>query len=201
VKFFIPEMAKAGSAALPRCTRCLKGWSILCPGQQRLPFPMVALCAVMALELSMGEVSIALALLLCFRCYLRPGEFQRLRVNMLIRSWSPRTLWSFGLLLHPSEEGMRSKVGMQDETIYLDTDPWMQSFLHLLLEQPADHQLLNLAPGKLKLNFLASCRSLGLEDWQPCLYQLRHGGASHDLMHGERRLEEVKRRGRWSCDS
>ena len=42
-------------------------------------------------------------------------------------------------------------------------------------------------------------RSLGLNDnlGDVHLYQLRHGGASHDSAGGFRSLEDVRRRGRW----
>eukprot|EP00973_Karenia_brevis_P068349 9507587-Karenia_brevis.AAC.1 len=35
----------------------------------------------------------------------------------------------------------------------------------------------------------------------PCLYQLRHSGASRDFQAGHRTLKEIKRRGRWKTDS
>ena len=46
--------------------------------------------------------------------------------------------------------------------------------------------------------------AIGLEEWLGVvhLYQLRHGGASHDYASGLRSLEDVRRRGRWrSWDS
>ena len=39
----------------------------------------------------------------------------------------------------------------------------------------------------------------GLQD--VCMYQLRHGGASEDILSARRTLAEVKTRGHWSQDS
>ena len=41
----------------------------------------------------------------------------------------------------------------------------------------------------------------GLSVLQPVVYSLRHGGASHDLLHQRRTVAEVKMRGRWHSDA
>ena len=46
----------------------------------------------------------------------------------------------------------------------------------------------------------AAARRLGLQA-STVLYQLRHGGASHDLLHQTRSYEGVRARGRWRSDS
>ena len=52
--------------------------------------------------------------------------------------------------------------------------------------------------GRLSTLFTQACRSLQLEDVGILhMYQLRHGGASHDAVSGSRTLEAVRRRGRW----
>ena len=40
----------------------------------------------------------------------------------------------------------------------------------------------------------------GVHVLSPCLYSLRHGGASHDALTQERTVEQVKVRGRWGSD-
>eukprot|EP00972_Heterocapsa_arctica_P038827 5721550-Heterocapsa_arctica.AAC.1 len=48
--------------------------------------------------------------------------------------------------------------------------------------------------------FKAACDLLGLLRGT-CMYQMRHGGASEDLLSHSRPQDDVKRRGRWSTDS
>ena len=45
--------------------------------------------------------------------------------------------------------------------------------------------------------FHACCKRLGFGPAGHHLYSLRHGGVSHDLLHGHYTLEEAQRRGRW----
>ena len=49
--------------------------------------------------------------------------------------------------------------------------------------------------------FIAAAVALGLGRLRPCLYGLRHGGASEDLLTKARTVLDVKTRGRWSSDS
>ncbi len=49
--------------------------------------------------------------------------------------------------------------------------------------------------------FLSACLELGLEVLSPCLYRLRHGGASEDLLSRQKSISDVKARGRWASDS
>jgi hypothetical protein len=50
--------------------------------------------------------------------------------------------------------------------------------------------------------FVSSCELMGLsKDTKVCLYQLRHGGASDDLLSCRREALEVQRRGRWRTDA
>ena len=194
--FFIPM---ATSSTMIRSLRAMKGWAKLQPGKQRLPFPLVVLLAVVAHLLSKSKLASALGLLISFRCYLRPGEFQKLTTDMIVKA-SVNGVMLYGLLLHPSDEGQCSKIGESDEAIYWDTDAWMTTFFDLMLQAPAGQQLLNLAPGILKSDFLEICELLHLMSSEPCLYMLRHGGASHDLTNKLRPASEVKRRGRWVSD-
>eukprot|EP00971_Amphidinium_carterae_P276321 5483239-Amphidinium_carterae.1 len=48
--------------------------------------------------------------------------------------------------------------------------------------------------------FLQCFKEMGLEKKGSSLYQLRHSGASHELLHGLRDVTGVKKRGRWKTD-
>ena len=52
---------------------------------------------------------------------------------------------------------------------------------------------------QLKARFEASMARFQLAD--PSLYRLRHGGASEDVSRRHRRLDQVKKRGRWHTDA
>ena len=49
-------------------------------------------------------------------------------------------------------------------------------------------------------NFRTASRAAGLSAVKPDLYQLRHGGPSHDILNRLRSKAEVKDRGRWRDD-
>ena len=51
-------------------------------------------------------------------------------------------------------------------------------------------------PAQVRRQWLAACQYLNLKDKFRCLYQLRHAGASHDLLYKLWTLEVVQRRGR-----
>ena len=63
----------------------------------------------------------------------------------------------------------------------------------------ADAPVFRLDHGKLASRFRDIARQLGVE--KACLYQLRHGGASHDLLSKKRDKHGVMARGRWRTDS
>ena len=59
----------------------------------------------------------------------------------------------------------------------------------------ADQLLLSVAAGLAVSKFRAATALLGLPGL--CLYQLRHGGASGDLLTKSRELSDIMARGRW----
>ena len=104
---------------LPRSRRCLQGWSKLDPGNTRPPLSW-ALVALLALGMAKeGKIREALALVLMFTCYLRPGEAVMLLEEDLVAPGGG--LGNYALNLHPSDRQELSKVGLTDETILLDT--------------------------------------------------------------------------------
>ena len=204
LKFFIPRFNRVGGGALPRTVRCLVSWGKLRPGHQRLPFPWIALMAVVGLLSSRGLVWEAFYLLVAFRTYIRPGVFAQMKVKQLI---SPATAgllllsrWTFNL--YPVEDLMTGKTGLFDESLVWDAEEWAATmFAALVLNRNPEELLWQFDHAVMVLLFRNACRELGLASLHACLYSLRHGGASHDLNLKLRSVEEVKRRGHWRSDS
>ena len=179
----------------------------MAPSRMRLPFPWVALTAVVGLLASEGRQEHAVALILSFICYLRPGELEGLTHEQLVAPTAAggERYSQWGLLLFPEEGNRASKTGKFDEAILIDHCQWVYEFLAQIKArnpnaQPQD-RLWSFPVGELKEVFEDACRRLGLSHLQPCLYGLRHGGASEDLATKRRTLPEAKRRGRWAADS
>ena len=72
----------------------------------------------------MGEVAAAVATVLAFTAYLRPGEPVALKTDDLVR---PTGRGCYALNLHPSARGCSSKTGDTDESLMLDApyDRWL----------------------------------------------------------------------------
>ena len=107
LKFFKPGYSRLGDCHLPRAHRAVRSWHKVAPTQQRLPFPEVALGAVLGVLLDGNQLLLSLTLLTQFRTYLRPGACDNLKVRQLI---PPNTAAGaqfrfWGLLLNPTEVG------------------------------------------------------------------------------------------------
>jgi hypothetical protein len=94
-----------------------------------------------------------------------------------------------------------TKTGTMDDTILIDKPSWLpgllrQHFAHLAPGDP----LFPLEASHTVSLFKNAAIALGLPA-QVCLYQLRHGGASDDLLTKERAMADIKSRGRWKTES
>ena len=204
LKHFVPAISARGQGGLPRINRVLTSWRRLAPSSQRLPLPLVALCAMMAVAVARGKLEDAIRWFVQFRTYLRPGECDLLMGKNLVRPQplgGPQYQW-WGLLLHKHEDCRPSKTFMTDEAVLIDTDPWLAPFLEAIKASRADHVPLwqsSVEDNIALFNLIA--KDLGLDALKPSRYALRHGGASEDLLTGKRDLASIKRRGRWVNDS
>ena len=143
----------------------------------------------------------AAAVLLCLRftAYLRPGEVLHLQCQDLVPPMPRKQHWS--LLLHPSERRERSKVGLADESILLNSSllPWLGPAVRQL--KTSSNYLIDITYYELVQSWQQALKGIGLAKDHAVLYQLRHSGPSHDRYHNLRPLAEVKQRGRWMADS
>ena len=163
----------------------------------------MALCAILGYLLHKKDVLTALAFLLQFRTYVRPGVFDAITVSQLVppvrAGIAPFSLW--GLILYPSEQGTPGKTGTFDDAVLLDSELWLDPFLRLLVANRLPQDLLFAQPGSsLVIKLQEAVLALGLAPLKPVRYSLRHGGASDDLLCRRRSLEEVKKRGQWRTD-
>ena len=204
LKYMMPRFARVGAGTLPRSSRALTSWGKARPGSQRLPFPLIALMAVIGVLTHQGKTWEALYLYVQFRTYIRPGAFAKLRVNQLIPPALAAGLvcshWC--LNLNPVEELVPGKTGLYDESIMWDSDLWAGVLFTRLLQGRSPSDLLwPMDHGDIIFLFRNTCAQLGMSCLAPCLYGLRHGGASQDLLSRTRTLEEVKKRGGWRSDA
>ena len=142
----------------------------------------------------------ALGVLVSFVLYLRPGELLRITSKCLVRPSSTAPWW--GVILHPVEDVTPGKVGLTDESLLCDQAAHGQrlgEFLSVLANLPPDSQFLGLRPGDLKRCWSETLSSMQVDKYD--LYQLRHGGASFDLLQRNRSPLEVKLRLRHTSDS
>ena len=148
-----------------------------------------------------GLLQEALALVLMFTAYLRPGEALGLREEDLVVL--TREAINVSINLHPSDRQEQSKVGLTDETILLDSKvvPSLGQMLARLRLGHPHMPLFRIDYKQLKKAWEEQLQAEGLQPRSMVLYQLRHSGPSHDRLHNHRPLLEVKRRGRWAADS
>eukprot|EP00974_Lingulodinium_polyedra_P071017 6873624-Lingulodinium_polyedra.AAC.1 len=121
-----------------------------------------------------------------FFAYLRPSEALRLRRKDLIPPGGAARF--FAVHLHPEEVGITSKVGVTDETVALDSvdAPWLGRWLAALPGEGAEQPLLAISYATLYRQFKLAVARTSLDRLSPTVYQMRHGGPSHDLLHARR---------------
>lgn len=202
--FFFPKLNKLGSAPLSHAVRALRGWRRAVPPQSRLPLPMIGLLALVD-EILETDWEMALALILAFHCFLRPGEVGALTLAQVVAAPGPSgaARMKVGLVLAPLELAKPSKTGLWEEAVLIDRcDPIIRPLLALKSHAIAHNtKLWSFCLGALSARMRQATERVGLNEFNISAYSLRHGGASHDLRCQLRPLQEVKRRVRWASDS
>lgn len=164
----------------------------------RPPLPWVLVSALAVNMMQRQQHIAAMAILLMFTAYLRPGEAMDLQVRDLIAPMPGQG--GFSLHLHPAERREQSKVGLSDESLLLNSPlmPWLGPALQFLPRKT--NYLLDLTYDQLVNQWKMALTRLGLAANHAVLYHLRHSGPSHDRFHQLRSALEVKQRGRWQSD-
>jgi hypothetical protein len=106
------------------------------------------------------------------------------------------------LVLHPSEEAIKSKVGVTDEILVIDHPEIVKLLIRLLAAEAANLEQLFLPIPYIQFvnvwKQAAALLQLEPAIGIPHVYALRHSGASADALHRRRSDESIKNRGRWS---
>ena len=148
-------------------------------------------------------VETCLRWIMAYRLYLRPGECDKLLVNMIVRPQlgAGPGYQDWGVILSPWEGNLPGKAGLYDEAVIWDMDPQLGPLLGQLIGTRGGHlQLWSSDAGK-DIDLFSEAATAGhLDALKPTRYSLRHGGASHDLLSRQRSLAEVMKRGRWLSD-
>ena len=196
----------SGPATLPRIQRELRGFGKVTPQKSRPPFPLEMAAAVAMLLTSWGYLMAARMVITIFFAYLRPGTLRTLlRRHVLQPARKKGALKHWALVIAAQEDAgvtqIISKTGTIDETIVMDQPDWIGDLMDAIASglSPGD-RVFPLDPVELSALFRSACRTLGLPPIS-CLYMLRHGGASHDLLMKLRTFEEVRSRGQWRTDT
>ena len=205
VKFHYPEVGRYGDQSLPRSVRALAGWAKVVPRKTRLPVPYVLTLAIVGHLLSRRLIEQAVAVLLSFHGYLRPGECDSLTSLQLVppvAAAGPQSAY-WGLLLGPTELEKPTKVGSWDESVVLGDLASLHPCLLRLKQRcrAPDQRIWSFPPGDVTLRIQEAAEALGMSAMGITAYGLRHGGASHDLLAKRRSPLEVKARGRWRSDA
>ena len=158
---------------------------------------------VLALELAeRGFILEGLAVALAFYTYLRPGELGRLLAYQIVQplSWSPQTGSYLTVMIDPAEDLRPGKTGEFDHSVSLDLPEhgWLAALLsdHRDRLQPRE-PLWPFSPAELRTRYQEIGTALLGVRHAPVLHQLRHGGASHDLVGQRRFLKSIQQRGNW----
>ena len=201
-----PMIGSSIRNAFPGGQRALEGWRKVCPARTRQPLPFLGLMVILGGLLAEGNVLMALALLVGFSTYMRPRELLNLTGENLV---PPCNVGStrfrhWGLILHPQHRGEISKTGASDENLPLDSQVLAglhEFFFRLHSIRGAAEKLWDIPYQTLSAAFRRLVLRSGMKLTDLCLYTIRHGGASHDLLFKHRTLPEIKMRGRWVTDA
>ena len=160
------------------------------------PWEVATLVALDILEQPNSDAPlIAAAVLLDFDVYARPGALCGLECRSLIAVTGSR----FCLVFFPGDREERSKGQTQDDTVEIGTQgrEWLRGVAKALLEcRQGPHKLFGISQSRLRQQFAASLKRLGLERLGYTPHCLRHGGASADAQAGLDAVT-IQLRGQW----
>ena len=194
IVFFRPSVS---ARDFTRVHRILRGMKRRHPDRSRLPLGDEVVAGLVAAMWAQGNRHAALAAYLCTVGYFRPGEL----CNILVGHVAPPAggpqvgLQAWSITVCPEEDQRTSKTGATDDTILLDQPHWIGPLLQPLTRgRPLNERLFGMTLPQFTRQFHEGCRALKLNAHP---YQLRHSGASSDLIANRRSPQEAASRGRW----
>lgn len=198
IKHHFPVYGRGGPLTLVRAERAIRGWSRHSVTRVRSPMPLQVLMAIVGFLLHHQWGVPAIALLLTFCAYLRPGECFSLLRSHLSPPFPRDGIYFWSVCFRLQEDGVPTKTGVFDESLVLDgvLGAVLNELLPSLYRSRGDSESLwkgyswEDMLGVLRL----ACSRLHLEPLGLEWYCLRHGGASHDAAHQLRSAEAVQKR-------
>lgn len=188
---------------LLRTRRALRGWRKEAPPQSRVLMPMLLAYGLAMALMSRSQKEMAVKVILDFDTYMRPGESIDLKNKHLVRpvkGAGPQFRWHF-IIVRDFDEKQPDKVGVFDNTIALNSADriWIGDVISTMMKgKDKEAKIFSFSMEEFRKQFGEVSKILGIPGLHP--YQLRHGGAAHDLASKARDHAQVKARGRWSTD-
>lgn len=182
-----------------------KGWANLEPGASKDPCPYEVAMWIAYDMVIRGLPLFAIATVLGFDTYIRPGKLCLLRHGNIIppaksvgvhyRHWT--------ILLHPQEGLEPSKAGTFNDSLVVGSQgrEWigkMVGRLYSTFRGSTNGPLFPFNLNQFEHEFRVSVGKLKLQKLRLTPHCLRHGGASHDFLAGVRNLQEIQQRGCWA---
>ena len=190
--------------ALPETQKALRGYSRRRPDIARDGLVWEEVMLIVEWLLQQGNpqaVQAAVASLIAFDTYGRPGEVLRLRPFCLVRVKKKGTFPIMAVIFHPIELLKPAKNQQFDDTVLIGGSASMRTWLAPLVSclsrggQPTD-LIFNITTSMWNIWLRQACAALQLPIRRPVAHQLRHGGASLDAALGDP-LDKICSRGRW----
>ncbi len=202
LKHFYPVYQRGGSLSLSRAERALKGWSRHSLTRVRSPLPVQLLGALVGYMLHQGWTWAALALIIGFITYLRPGELLTLSRKHLIAPYRSAGLLHWSIIYRLVEDGKPTKSGEFEEAVTIDGPwaPWLNPILEALHRRlrPEQGLWMGLSSEQLIDMLRVAATRLNLSHLGVEWHNVRHGGASHDAVFKLREVLDIQKRLRHS---
>lgn len=189
-------------ALFPKARGALKGWSSRFPQSSRTGAdPLI--WYLLAEEMLKTSLEASAALLIQLDTYARPSEIVKLRQAGVIRPVSKQCRY-WGVLFGNSEYSEQTKVGLQDDTVLLDS--FDRQFAATILEvcyrstkHPSDRLFPGLTLASYEQIMKDAVAAVGLGKFSFTPHGVRHTGPSIDILQKSRTAEQIMARGRWTC--
>ncbi|CAE7187344.1 unnamed protein product [Symbiodinium necroappetens] len=186
---------------LSNAKEALSGWKKIQPGGMRLPVPEEFIFDLGLLALHQQRGDLAFALALQYDTYLRPSELLSLTLDHVGYPAGGRyNKWS--LVIAPSALGERTKQGTSDDSVMIADRAdrrWLSEAMALYVGK-CKHELFPQITLAFYERWCAkSCEQLSYRSACIMPHILRHSGASNDMFHKRRSLNEIQKRGRWQA--
>ena len=165
--------------------RVLRGWSKLCPTNQKAPMPWELYQLVLKFFRKEADEDAEWVTMACFEGYLRVSEATGvLRCDMALRE-------DQGVIALP-----KTKTGL-NQSILIRKGAWFDLSKRLCRRRKGGSKLVEMTAVRYRHRFRRALLSLGIQPGVFTPHSLRHGGATDDFIQGVP-LADIIVRGRWA---